>query len=158
MINRIPWTTSACTIVGMWMAGNKNKMGWLVGLASQVLWLWFIIDTKCWGLMPLNGFMWWLSIRNYLKWSKDDLTEYKFGPVVKKRALLNIKTYSKRHMQLGRGYKGKRPSEAFPEFMHWFFGRPQSEYFHAKFNDGSFVIERSDIAEIEFDTDEVTDE
>ena len=68
----LPWATSTCTMVGMWFVGNKNKLGWLINLASQVLWLTYIISVREWGLMPLNIFMWWVIIRNYILWSRDD--------------------------------------------------------------------------------------
>jgi len=66
----VPWLTSAVAISMMWMTGNKDRRGWALSLFSQVLWLVFIITSKTWGLLPLNIAMWYLSIRNFIKWSK----------------------------------------------------------------------------------------
>ena len=66
------WAMSALTIVTMWLAGSKSLLAWKIGLANQVLWAWFIWDTKAWGLIPM-----WLAIiftysRNLYRWSKAD--------------------------------------------------------------------------------------
>jgi hypothetical protein len=34
-----PWVLSAVSLTGFWLAGKKNRLGWLVGLAGEILWL-----------------------------------------------------------------------------------------------------------------------
>lgn len=64
----LPWLMSALTLYMTFLQGNKNPVGWLVGLFNQILWLLFICITETWGLLPLNLGLWYLYIRNWLKW------------------------------------------------------------------------------------------
>lgn len=64
----LPWILSFITIYTMYMAGNKNKSTWLVGLMNQALWLLWICVTGTWGLLPMNGALWVVYARNHIKW------------------------------------------------------------------------------------------
>lgn len=68
----VPWATSALTILGMWLLGNKDKRGWIVGLANQALWITFVILYSAWGLLPLTGWLIVVYTRNLIKWRRDD--------------------------------------------------------------------------------------
>lgn len=65
----LPWLLSALTIWMTLLAGNKHPKAWLIGLANQVLWLVWIIAIQKWGLLPMNFAMWFLYLRNHLKWN-----------------------------------------------------------------------------------------
>lgn len=62
------WLMSALTILTMWLAGDRHRLAWWVGLANQALWLGYIIDRGEWGLLPMNLAMWAVCLRNALKW------------------------------------------------------------------------------------------
>lgn len=66
----IPYVLSAITIYMFFLAGNKKSYTWLVGLANQGLWLFWIIITRTWGLLPMNLALWIVYYRNNLKWRK----------------------------------------------------------------------------------------
>lgn len=67
----IPLLTSAVTIFGMWLAGNKDPRAWIVGLANQSLWLLFIFVFHAWGLLPLAAALIMTYSRNLRKWRAE---------------------------------------------------------------------------------------
>jgi hypothetical protein len=71
IVNYLPLLISCLTIFMMWQAGNRKRLGWLFGTGCQALWLVFILTTQTWGLIPLNVAMWFITIRNYRKWSTE---------------------------------------------------------------------------------------
>jgi hypothetical protein len=66
--NYLPWLLSAMTIYMTFLQGEKLKLAWVIGLINQGGWLFFAIGTQTWGLLPLNAALWYLYIRNYIKW------------------------------------------------------------------------------------------
>ncbi len=64
----LPWLLSAITIYSMWLAGERSKYTWLIGLAHQALWLVWIVATQAWGLLPMNLALWFVYGRNHWKW------------------------------------------------------------------------------------------
>ena len=63
-----PWALSATTVFMLFLAGSKHRHTWLVGLASQALWLVWIIASGTWGLLPGNIALWVVYLRNHMKW------------------------------------------------------------------------------------------
>ena len=53
------------------MLSRHIMYGLYVGLASQVLWVIFIINTESWGLVPLNVVLWWVFISGIIKWKQE---------------------------------------------------------------------------------------
>ena len=66
----LPFLMSAITIYTMFLAGDKKKYTWIVGLVNQLLWLTWIITIQAWGLLPMNIALWVMYTRNHLKWNK----------------------------------------------------------------------------------------
>ena len=64
----LPWLLSAITIYTMFLAGDRNKNTWLIGLFNQALWLTWIIASASWGLIPMNIALWIVYARNHMKW------------------------------------------------------------------------------------------
>lgn len=69
----LPWLLSALTLISLYLAGDRNPMGWLVGLINQALWLVWILLTQTWGLLPMNLTLWLVFTRNYFKWRSGDV-------------------------------------------------------------------------------------
>lgn len=67
----IPLALSGVTLYGMWVIGNKDWRGWLVGLVNQALWLVFIIVFEAWGLLPLSAALIGVYSRNLLAWREQ---------------------------------------------------------------------------------------
>ena len=70
----LPWLTSAGTLLGMWLVGQKRSIGWTVGLANQVLWVSFSIVYKAWGLLPLTCALIVIYTKALLQWRRDERT------------------------------------------------------------------------------------
>lgn len=67
----IPWALSILTVGMMYLAGNKNKWAWILGLANQSLWLTWIITVQAWGLLILTFALIFMYTRNLIKWHKE---------------------------------------------------------------------------------------
>jgi hypothetical protein len=67
----MPWLLSAMTIWMSILAGNKARNAWAFGLATQALWLTWILSAGQWGLLPGNIALWIVYGRNHLKWTKQ---------------------------------------------------------------------------------------
>jgi hypothetical protein len=69
--NYLPWLLSVITIYTMFLAGDRHRNTWLLGLVNQALWLIWIITVGAWGLLPMNAALWVVYARNHLKWAKS---------------------------------------------------------------------------------------
>lgn len=59
-------------LLSLWVAGNHNKAGWMIGIIAQVLWFWYAIATEQFGFI-LSCFAYgWVYARNWLRWSREE--------------------------------------------------------------------------------------
>lgn len=65
-------TLSALGIVGILLAGSKRKVGWLVGMAIQPLWIIFAIQTGQYGFIANAVIYFAVYLRNYLLWRREE--------------------------------------------------------------------------------------
>lgn len=65
------WILSLCSAVMLWLMGNKSIWGPRVGLAVQVLWLYFAIDSGNYGLILGVAMFALVHFRNIRKWSNS---------------------------------------------------------------------------------------
>ena len=72
IVEILPWIISITTLYMLWLVGNRNAGGWKVGIGLQFLWLLYIIVGEVWGLLPLNAGMWYITVRNYYKWTHSE--------------------------------------------------------------------------------------
>lgn len=63
---------SAIGILGIFLAGKKNKLGWAIGLGAQVLWIVFAITTAQYGFILAAIAYGTIYLKNWLSWNKDD--------------------------------------------------------------------------------------
>lgn len=73
MPNNLLWSLflAVIGIVGIYLAGSKNKYGWIVSFSTQIAWFIFAIVTKQYGFILSAVAYGWVYARNYLKWRKD---------------------------------------------------------------------------------------
>lgn len=62
------WLMSAMTLLTMWLAGNKDRRAWFVGLTNQLFWVYFIHDKEAYGLLPMTLILTYIYTRNLYKW------------------------------------------------------------------------------------------
>ena len=69
--NTFSFILSALSLLSLWLMGNKNKLGIVVGLANQLLWVVYAVMLKQYGLLiGVIAYM-IIHIRNLAKWSKE---------------------------------------------------------------------------------------
>jgi hypothetical protein len=56
----------------LWLIGNKNKAGFVLGLLNQILWTWYALTLKQYGLLVGVIAYTVIYIRNLIKWNKDE--------------------------------------------------------------------------------------
>lgn len=59
-------------ILQIWLTGKKLKIGWIVGLATSILWLIFGLTTNQYGFIISAVFFGYVHIKNYIAWSKNE--------------------------------------------------------------------------------------
>lgn len=64
------WALSLIGILSLYLIENMDRRGFLVGLAVEVLWLWYAIATEQWGFAPAVVVYSWLYWRGWKKWAK----------------------------------------------------------------------------------------
>ena len=65
----ISWFITVMTLTSMWLAGNKSKWAWILGLLNQGFWLVFIIEKEAYGMLLLAGCLVVIYTRNLYRWN-----------------------------------------------------------------------------------------
>jgi hypothetical protein len=65
------WILSIVSMVMLWMMGNKNKYAPFIGIIAQVLWIYYAISLKQYGLLVGTIGYLVIHIRNAVKWQKN---------------------------------------------------------------------------------------
>ena len=71
-LNEFSYLLSIISLVTLWLIGNKNKAGFVLGLLNQVLWIWYALMLKQYGLLVGVIAYAVIYIRNLIKWNKDE--------------------------------------------------------------------------------------
>jgi len=66
------WLLSGTSAVMLWMMGNKSRYAPWVGLGNQVLWTFYAVSTKQWGLLPGVILYAVIHARNAWKWNRKE--------------------------------------------------------------------------------------
>ena len=66
------WIMSALTLFTMYLAGNKNKHAWVIGLFNQILWAFFIYQTQALGLIPMTIALVGIYTKNLYQWGSHE--------------------------------------------------------------------------------------
>jgi hypothetical protein len=64
---------SITTIASSWAYGSKRSIGPYLGILSQAPWWTLMVYEGLWGLLPVNGMMLVIHIRNYVSWKREEL-------------------------------------------------------------------------------------
>ena len=67
----LSYVLSANSLVSLWLVGNKNKAGFVLGVINQALWVWYALMLKQYGLLIGVIAYTIINIRNLVKWSKE---------------------------------------------------------------------------------------
>lgn len=69
------WGLAAIGLLGIYLAGRKNSIGWLVGVFAQFLWISYAIVTKQWGFIFTAIAYATIYTKNWISWRKESTTE-----------------------------------------------------------------------------------
>lgn len=70
------WVLTAVGVLGLYLAGKKNRAGWAVGLGAQVLWVAYAVASRQWGFLASAGAYGWVYARNWLRWRAEARRPY----------------------------------------------------------------------------------
>jgi hypothetical protein len=62
------WILSGCSVIMLWLMGNKNKYAPMIGIATQLLWIYYCISTRQYGLLAGVIVYTVVHIRNAVMW------------------------------------------------------------------------------------------
>ncbi len=73
MTNNLVWSIvlASIGILGLYLAGSKNKVGWAVSFGAQLLWFIFAIVTKQYGFILSAVAYGWVYARNFIRWRNE---------------------------------------------------------------------------------------
>jgi len=74
---KMDWLLSGLAIVSLWLVGNKNYWGFIVGLVTQVFWFYYAFTTEQFGLVPGVIIYTVVYARNLWKWKEEEKNEGK---------------------------------------------------------------------------------
>jgi hypothetical protein len=72
------WLLTAVGVTGLWFAGRKNKVGWGIGIAAQVLWFTYAVVTAQWGFIVSCVAYGWVYCRNFLAWHRESRSHERY--------------------------------------------------------------------------------
>jgi hypothetical protein len=83
-IRQLPglWLT-VLGIVVVWLAGNKSRTAWSIGIVAQGFWMAYAIWLSQWGLLVGTFVYVAVYARNWRRWGADYLVEAIGGPTPK---------------------------------------------------------------------------
>lgn len=58
-------------VLGLYLAGRKNRLGWLLNLGAQVLWMIYAVQTGQWPFVVSSLAYSWVYLKNYRTWADD---------------------------------------------------------------------------------------
>ena len=69
------WLLMAVGVFGLWLAGRKDRRGWVVGVFAQLLWIAYALATHQYGFIVSALAYGWVYAKNAHAWWNDDKDE-----------------------------------------------------------------------------------
>lgn len=70
---------AAVGLAGIFLAGSKRKLGWLIGVGAQVLWIVYACITSQWGFIVSAVAYGFVYGRNWSKWRAEERLAKELG-------------------------------------------------------------------------------
>ena len=69
----LDWIAAVLCLIGIWLIGNKKKVGFLIYIVENLVWILFVYFAKVgYGLWFVCTIAIVINTRNYFKWRKDE--------------------------------------------------------------------------------------
>ena len=62
---------SLVTLVGFVVLGGKRRIGWLIGIVSEVVWIAWAISIHQYGILVMSFAFIGIYWRNWVRWGRD---------------------------------------------------------------------------------------
>ena len=72
---------TAVGVFGLWLAGRKDRRGWMVGVGAQTLWIAYATATQQWGFYISAIAYGWIYIKNARAWKKPEPFAHSQNPI-----------------------------------------------------------------------------
>ena len=59
------WFLGAGSLLVLYVAGNRPRLAWVLGILVQPAWVYYSVVTEQWGLVVTSVVYWGVYIRNY---------------------------------------------------------------------------------------------
>jgi hypothetical protein len=79
-------TLSAGSLWTSWLVGSRKRVGFLLAVAMQLVWIGFALDSGQWGFIASAAVFSAVNVRNYLRWKRLDEAEARDDAVMTSRA------------------------------------------------------------------------
>lgn len=66
------WLFLAMGLMVNYLTGKKKKIGWALGVFSQIFWYWFAIHLHQWGFIVAATLYGSIYARNWWLWRKEE--------------------------------------------------------------------------------------
>jgi len=64
-------TLTSVGVLGLWLAGQRNLYGWMVGLGAQLLWVVYAVDSGQYGFLVSAAAYGTVYGRNTARWLRE---------------------------------------------------------------------------------------
>ncbi len=64
------WIGNIFIIIGLWLAGDKNKIAFLFSVVGELIWCGYSLYIKMYDLAFVCAVFAAIALRNYIKWQK----------------------------------------------------------------------------------------
>lgn len=62
------WTLAGIGVTGIWLIGSGRRIGWMVGVGVQALWIAYAVVTRQWGFVLSALCYGFVNARGWRKW------------------------------------------------------------------------------------------
>lgn len=66
------WIAGAFELIGLWLIGNKRKVGFICNFIGCSVWVYVAIDSKLHGLLLVVVPAIIINLRNYYRWRNNE--------------------------------------------------------------------------------------
>jgi len=67
----IDWLATVCGLTGVYLLGNKNKIGFLVFMAASLSWVTFGILTNSFAVIIGSSIFFFMHLRGWISWGRE---------------------------------------------------------------------------------------
>lgn len=65
------WLLTTIGVAGLWLAGSKKSLGWMIGILAQALWIAYALSTKQYGFLVSAVCYGAVYFRNWRRWRRN---------------------------------------------------------------------------------------